>query len=263
PSAHNGKPTAHLRTPGSPGAPGTGRLALSRRYGTRVPPAHSAPRRPHSPESSQLTLRTRVLVASGLGAAVLGWFLYLRWEKRRQCERQRLQNVVLGRGDFQLLDHTGRPRSTSDLRGQWALLYFGFTHCPDICPDELLKMTSVVEMLDRIPALPRVQPVFITVDPERDGVEAMAKYVKDFHPRLLGLTGSAEQIRAVGQAYRVYYSVGPRDQDNDYIVDHTVIMYLLNPDGIFVDHYNRSRSDHEMAQSIQSHMKSSVRLSSQ
>ncbi|KAH1164692.1 hypothetical protein KIL84_008138 [Mauremys mutica] len=103
-------------------------------------------------------------------------------------------------------------------------------------------------------AAAQVQPVFITVDPERDDMAAVAKYVREFHPRLLGLTGSPEHVREAGRAYRVYYSAGPRDEDDDYIVDHTVIIYLLSPDGLFLDYYSRSKSEAQIVQSIRGHM---------
>ncbi|XP_007444883.1 protein SCO2 homolog, mitochondrial-like, partial [Python bivittatus] len=165
-----------------------------------------------------------------------------------------LRKVAIGQGDFQLVDHTGCPCSKGDLRGSWVLLYFGFTHCPDICPEELEKMSRVVDLLDRDPRLPRLQPVFIRVAPEGDTVAAVAKYVKEFHPRLRGLTGTPEQVREAGRAYRVYYSTGPKDQDDDYLVDHTVILYLLSPDGLFMDYYNRYKTDTKIAQSIKGHM---------
>ncbi|KAE8612690.1 hypothetical protein XENTR_v10012948 [Xenopus tropicalis] len=202
-------------------------------------------------------LRARVAVSCIIGGAALGIWLYLRWEKQEQQKLQRiqqLQTLAVGQGDFSLVDHTGQPRTKSFLRDNWVLLYFGFTHCPDICPDELEKLSSAVSLLDKDPALPHVLPVFITVDPERDSVAALAKYVSDFHPRLLGLTGSTEQVKEVAKAYRVYYSTGPKDEDNDYIVDHTIMIYLLNPDGLFTDYYSRGKTDQEIADSVRRHM---------
>ncbi|KAG6923663.1 SCO2, cytochrome c oxidase assembly protein, partial [Chelydra serpentina] len=207
--------------------------------------------------AARIQLRTRLLVTGLLGGAALGGWLYLRSEKGRQQKLQRVQELkklAIGQGDFHLVDHTGRPRSKAHFLGQWVLLYFGFTHCPDICPEELEKMSQVVRLLDQEPRLPRVQPIFITVDPERDDVAAVAKYVQEFHPRLLGLTGSPEHVREAGRAYRVYYSAGPRDEDDDYIVDHTVIIYLLGPDGLFLDYYNRSKSEAQIVQSVRGHM---------
>ncbi|XP_075582328.1 LOW QUALITY PROTEIN: protein SCO2 homolog, mitochondrial [Pelecanus crispus] len=189
-------------------------------------------------------------------AAGAAW-LYLREEKaQRQRARRRaeLRALALGQGDFQLLDQAGRARCKGDFRGQWVLLYFGFTHCPDICPEELEKLSRAVTLLEREPGLPPVQPLFITVDPERDDVAAVARYVRDFHPRLLGLTGSPEEVRAAGQAYRVYASAGPKDEDGDYVVDHTVLIYLLGPDGLFLDYYGRSKTDVQIAQSVRRHM---------
>ncbi|XP_067861372.1 protein SCO2 homolog, mitochondrial [Heptranchias perlo] len=244
-----------VKTRRSPGAclPAPGTLTLqSRRLCSQASDSSPRPR-----------LRTKLLVSCLLGGALMGlWFLvHLEKERRRRERRlQQLQELALGRGDFNLLDQTGRPRTKSDFFGHWALLYFGFTHCPDICPDELDKMSSVVQMLDKDRTLPPVQPIFITVDAERDGVQEMARYIKDFHPRMIGLTGTPEQIEELGKAYRVYYSAGPKDQDNDYIVDHTIIIYLLNPDGLFTDYYNRSKNDQEIAESIRNHMKTYIKL---
>ncbi|XP_061438621.1 protein SCO2 homolog, mitochondrial [Rhineura floridana] len=217
-------------------------------------------RNPQSPASSpHLQLKTRLLITFLFGSGILAAWLYMRAEKSQKEKLRRikeLRKVAIGQGDFQLVDHTGRPRSKADFKGSWVLLYFGFTHCPDICPEELEKMSRVVELLDKEDQLPRVQPIFITVDPERDNAEAVAKYLQDFHPRLLGLTGTPEQVREAGRAYRVYASTGPKDQDGDYIVDHTVIIYLLSPDGLFMDYYNRYKTEEQIAKSIKGHMDS-------
>uniref|UniRef100_UPI00398EE582 protein SCO2 homolog, mitochondrial n=1 Tax=Pristiophorus japonicus TaxID=55135 RepID=UPI00398EE582 len=213
--------------------------------------------------SPQISLWTKFMVTCLFGAVIMGLWFYVHLEKEQQEKvrrQEQLKKLALGQGDFNLLDHTGRSRAKRDFFGQWVLLYFGFTHCPDICPDELDKISSVVQMLDKDRALAPVQPIFITVDPERDGVEEMARYIKDFHSRMIGLTGTPEQIKELGKAFRVYYSAGPKDEDNDYIVDHTIIIYLLNPDGLFTDYYNRNKSDQEIAESIRSHMKTYVQL---
>lgn len=202
-------------------------------------------------------LQTRLLITALFGAGLGGAWLAARAEKEQRRLQQRteaLRQAAVGQGDFSLLDHRGQARCKADFRGQWVLMYFGFTHCPDICPDELEKLVQVVRQLEAKPGLPPVQPVFITVDPARDDVAAMARYVQDFHPRLLGLTGSAEQVDQVSRSYRVYYSAGPKDEDQDYIVDHSIAIYLLNPDGLFTDYYNRSRSAEQIADSVQQHM---------
>ncbi|XP_042554005.1 protein SCO2 homolog, mitochondrial [Dipodomys spectabilis] len=202
-------------------------------------------------------LHTRLLVTALFGAGLGGAWLAAKTEKeqrRRQQRTEALRQAAVGQGDFSLLDHRGQPRCKADFRGQWVLMYFGFTHCPDICPDELEKLVRVVQRLEAEPGLPLVQPIFISVDPERDDVAAMARYVQDFHPRLLGLTGSAEQVAQVSRSYRVYYSAGPKDEDQDYIVDHSIAIYLLNPDGLFTDYYGRGRSTEQIADSVKQHM---------
>ncbi|XP_069085549.1 protein SCO2 homolog, mitochondrial isoform X2 [Pleurodeles waltl] len=221
-----------------------------------------------SPKGSTKTggyprLGMRLLATGVLGGGVLAFWLAVRAEKQRKQKMERieqLKKLSVGQGDFSLVDHTGKPRTKKDFLGQWVLLYFGFTHCPDICPDELEKMASVINLLDQDHTLPQVQPVFVTVDPERDNVDAVARYVKEFHPRLIGLTGTTEKVKEAGKAYRVYYSAGPKDEDDDYIVDHTVIIYLLNPDGLFTDYYNRSKKDIDMVKSIKKHMQTYTSL---
>ena len=213
--------------------------------------------------TAKFRLQTRLAVTVLFGAGILGTWWYVRKEKQDKLQRQRieqLRKVAIGQGDFSLLDHTGQRRTKRDFLGSWSLLYFGFTHCPDICPEELDKLTSVVTILDEDASLPRVQPLFFTVDPERDDVAAMQKYVKDFHPRLIGLTGTPDEIKLAGRDYRVYASAGPKDEDGDYIVDHTILIYLVNPDGLFLDYYNRMKDDKQIAESIRNHMKNFVRL---
>ncbi|CAM9755061.1 unnamed protein product [Lampetra fluviatilis] len=196
-------------------------------------------------------------VTFGIGAVLLLGMKSYKSQKEERMERERNRSVGrpnLG-GPFSLVDHTGAPRSDKDFLGHWVLLYFGFTHCPDICPEEMEKMIAVVDEIDAIPSLPNVTPLFITIDPERDTVEAVAKYVKEFSPKLIGLTGSADAINEMSRAFRVYYSQGPRDEDNDYIVDHTIIMYLLGPDGSFAEYFGQNKRAPEISGAIASHMR--------
>uniref|UniRef100_A0A667YVW8 Synthesis of cytochrome C oxidase 2 n=1 Tax=Myripristis murdjan TaxID=586833 RepID=A0A667YVW8_9TELE len=216
-----------------------------------------------STAAARVKLRTRLLVTLLFGGGLVGTWWYVYMEKQYKLQRQRveqLKKVALGQGNFSLVDHRGQRRTKADFLGSWVLLYFGFTHCPDICPDELDKMSAVVAALDKEPSLPPVQPIFITVDPERDDVAALAKYVKDFHPRLIGLTGTAEEVKHAGRDYRVYASPGPKDDDGDYIVDHTILIYLITPDGLFLDYYNRMKNAEQITESIKNHMNVHVKL---
>ncbi|NXU81911.1 SCO1 protein, partial [Oreotrochilus melanogaster] len=199
------------------------------------------------------SLAATFVLCGGLLAAMK----IVKRRKEEELEKERNRGIgkpLLG-GPFSLISHEGQPKTSKDYIGQWVLIYFGFTHCPDICPDELEKMIQVVDEIDRIPSLPNLTPLFITIDPERDTKEAIAKYVKEFSPKLIGLTGTKAQINQVAKAYRVYYSEGPKDQDNDYIVDHTIIMYLLGPDGDFVDYYGQNKRSTEISASIAAHMR--------
>lgn len=213
--------------------------------------------------SARLKLRTRLLITLLFGGGLLGVWWWVEQEKQQKLRRQRveqLKQVALGQGNFSLLDHSGQRRTKKDFLGRWVLLYFGFTHCPDICPDELDKLSAVVSELDRDASLPPVQPIFITVDPERDDVPALARYVKDFHPRLIGLTGTPEEVKEAGRDYRVYASAGPKDEDGDYIVDHTILIYLISPDGLFLDYYNRMKNQNQITESVRNHIQNYVRL---
>lgn len=136
-------------------------------------------------------------------------------------------------GPFTLEDSGGRTATDRDFRGKYMLVYFGYTYCPDVCPTTL---NAVADALDRIgKKADDLKPVFITVDPRRDTPAVMKQYTAAFTPRLVGLTGTTEQIAAVAKEYRVYYAehrTGPGP--NDYSMDHSSILYLMGPDGRFI-----------------------------
>lgn len=212
---------------------------------------------------SPVRLRTRMAVAALVGTGLFTCWWWVDSEKQQELQRKRvsqLKKVALGQGDFSLVDHQGQRRTKKDFLGRWVLLYFGFTHCPDICPDELDKLSAVVAALDQEASLPPVQPLFITVDPERDNVPALAGYVKDFHPRLIGLTGTSEEVKDAGRDYRVYASAGPKDEDGDYIVDHSILIYLISPEGLFLDYYNRMKNQDQITQSVRNHIQNYAKL---
>jgi len=136
------------------------------------------------------------------------------------------------RSQFSLTDHTGRTVTEADYLGRWQLVFFGFTYCPDICPTTLAYMGTVLDLLEEEAA--QVAPLFVTVDPKRDTVEIMAEYVAAFHPRLIGLTGTQEQVATAAEEFKVYYeSVEDQDAPGGYLMAHSGYMYLMRPDGKF------------------------------
>jgi protein SCO1/2 len=152
-------------------------------------------------------------------------------------------------GPFKLEDGSGKQVTDSDFRGKYMLVYFGYTYCPDVCPTTL---NEVSEALDHLGAKANnLQPIFITVDPKRDTPAVVKQYTAAFSPKLIGLTGTPEQIANVAKAYRVYYAEhrtgsGP----NDYSMDHSSILYLMGPDGKFIGPVRADESGKDMAEDI-------------
>lgn len=183
----------------------------------------------------------------------------LYYKKKKMAEFDLQQRKSVGQpsigGPFNLIDHNGQPRSSSEFLGKWVLMYFGFTHCPDICPDEMEKLVKIIEYLEKgrksgNKNIGEVVPLFLTVDPERDKPEVIKGYIKEFSPKIIGLTGSKEEVERTTKLFRIYYSSGPRDDKNDYIVDHSIVMYLIDPNGEFVDYFGQTKEFEIIANSI-------------
>lgn len=149
-------------------------------------------------------------------------------------------------GSFKLIDHTGRERTDSDFRGRLLLIYFGFTSCPDICPTDLQAIS--LAMTDLGDDANQVQPLFVTLDPARDTAAHLAQYVALFHPRLIGLTGSLGAINQAAEAYRVYYArVRLGLKPDDYTVDHSAFIYLVDRDGKYLGFFPPGTSADQIA----------------
>lgn len=155
-------------------------------------------------------------------------------------------------GPFELTDHTGRTVTEKDFRGKHMLIYFGYSYCPDVCPGELQVAAAALDALGDKAA--QVQPIFITVDPERDTVEHLAGYVENFHERLIGLTGTADQIAQAAKAYRVYYAKVDDPDSSEYLMDHSSIFYLMGPEGGFLAHFPYGTKPQDMADKISGYL---------
>ena len=134
-------------------------------------------------------------------------------------------------GPFTLTDQSGRKRSDSEFRGKLMIVYFGYTYCPDVCPADLMAITQALDALG--PAAENVQPIFITVDPERDN-KVLGEYVRAFHKSLIGLTGSTEEIRKVANSYKAFYAKVPGERSGEYGIDHTGVIYLIGRSGEYL-----------------------------
>lgn len=141
-------------------------------------------------------------------------------------------------GPFQLVDQNGKTVTDADFRGKPFLVFFGFTHCPDICPTTLFEVSEVFNRLGA--DAEKVSAIFVTVDPERDTPEKLKLYLSSFHPRIFGLSGSNEQIEAVKKAYYVYAKRVPLE-GGGYTMDHTAIVYLMDKNGKFIAPFNLKR----------------------
>ena len=139
-------------------------------------------------------------------------------------------------GPFELTREDGQRVTQADFAGRYMLLYFGYTYCPDVCPTGLATMMAAYDELSEAEKA-RIEPVFITVDPERDTIEAVGEYTALFHDDLIGLSGSVEDVEKTKKTFRVYAKKADDDPEN-YLVDHSTFTYLIGPDGSYVTHFN-------------------------
>ncbi|MGF1610604.1 MAG: SCO family protein [Kiloniellales bacterium] len=167
----------------------------------------------------------------------------------------RTSGTALIGGDFELVDQTGTTRRPADFAGRFMLVFFGFTYCPDVCPTTLSIVTQALDILEQqdAAAAAKVVPLFITVDPERDTVAVMKDYAAHFHPAMVALTGSAEQVAQAAKAYRVYYAKVEDGSAEDYLVDHSSFLFLMGPDGDYVAHFTHDATAEEIADALRNY----------
>jgi protein SCO1/2 len=154
-------------------------------------------------------------------------------------------------GPFQLIDQNAQPIGDKDLKGRPFLVFFGFTHCPDVCPTTLFEVSEIMRALG--PDSDRMRALFITVDPERDTPAILKDYLSSFDPHLVGVTGDPAAVAAVVKSYRVYAKKVPLD-DGNYTMDHTAIVYLMDKEGRFVVPFNIKRRPEEAAADLRRYL---------
>lgn len=199
-------------------------------------------------------------------ATVGGYFLYHSKERKSPMKARKPEPVkvnltsqksLIG-GPFKLINHKGEVVTDQDLVGKWTLFYFGYTSCPDVCPEELQKLAEAVEKIEN-QTNQEIVPVFCTLDPERDSIAQIQAYIAEFHPRLVGLTGTVDDIRQVAREYRVYFKK-VEDEGSDYLVDHSNFIYLLDPSMDFVKFFGREYGADSLAAEVIEEMKTKENL---
>ena len=189
-----------------------------------------------------------LVIASAFGASLLAGLALMLWVGGGV---RGVANPVAIGGAFELTDQSGATVTDTSLKGRPSLIFFGYTHCPDICPTSLFEMSEVLRALGR--DADRVNAYFISVDPERDTVSALKDYLSSFDPHLKGLTGDPAAIAKVASEYRVYAKKIPLP-DGDYTMDHTALVYLMDRDGKFVGPFNLKRSPEEAAADLRRYL---------
>jgi protein SCO1/2 len=193
-----------------------------------------------SASRSSLPLLAAVLVAV---AATIGLLFYLSGAKKSGND----EAPLIG-GHFELIDFNGKPFTDKDLKGKYSLIYFGYTYCPDVCPTELQTMTAALEQLGSLAE--KIRPIMISVDPKRDTPKVLKEYLSNFYPTFIGLTGTPEQIKKAGNAYRVFYRKTDEKSASDYLMDHSSIVYLMDENGKYLKHFAYGTTPEKLAQGI-------------
>lgn len=200
------------------------------------------PKSQFAPSRFQLIFATLALLAALL---VAGTAYYIANQPRGPIS---IGTALVG-GPFSLTDQEGRKVTDKDFRGHYMLVFFGYTYCPDICPTELQVMSAALDNLGA--KADGIQPIFVTIDPQRDTPEILKQYVANFHPRLLGLTGTPEEIASVAKAYRVYFNKAADNSGPDtYLMDHSTIIYLMDGQGKFLKHFSYTTDAAALAKAI-------------
>ena len=198
-----------------------------------------------------MTVRTaRLLLALGAFVAGLVLFSAVLFIVTGRSPAPIAMTSAVG-GPFQLVDQNAKPITEQDLKGHPFLVFFGFTHCPDVCPTTLFEVSEIFRALG--PEAKDIRALFITVDPERDTPAVLKDYLSSFDPRIIGVTGDGTAVAAAEKAYRVYAKKVPID-GGGYTMDHTAIVYLMSKDGRFVAPFNMKRRPEDAAAELKRYL---------
>lgn len=194
-----------------------------------------------------------LVILAGVGALVLGGIaasVALRpgdADRFAQCRESQVAGGDIG-GPFELVNAAGETVTDADVIAELSLIYFGYTFCPDVCPLDVARNVAAVDVLaDRGVS---VTPVFISIDPNRDTPEIVGEFAANMHPKMIGLTGSPDQVRAASQAYKTFYQVSGDLDDPYYLVDHSTMTYLVLPEAGFVEFFRRDTTPEQMADTV-------------
>jgi len=198
-------------------------------------------------------LRANLLVGGIASVPLGGYGLYCLYHatKPREWTMKKEGVAELG-GTYTLVNHFGEPRTQADLHGTWPVMYFGFTHCPDICPQQLDRLGEALTLVKKRRPAAVLSPMFVCCDPGRDSVQACRRTTAEFHPDIVGMTGAPQQIQALVQKYRVFFSKpSPEEvESGDYIVDHSIATFLFDPSGTFVEYWSTNHTAADVADRI-------------
>ncbi|EAT09466.1 SCO family protein [Sphingobium sp. 10 DY56-G10] len=193
-----------------------------------------------------------VLVLAAATALTIGWSPMAP----RPAPTGALEGAAVG-GPFRLIDQDGRVVTSDSFRGRYRLMYFGFTYCPDICPTDVQKMSQALRLFEqRDPArAARIQPIMVTIDPERDTPKILKQFVSNFHPRLIGLTGPPAAITDTLRRFGVYASRQQVGGASSYLMDHSALMYLMGPKGDPITFFARDATPDQIASELDTYVR--------
>ena len=200
-------------------------------------------------------IRIAVILIVGLGTAAFIANNQIQQTKpsyQKPIKRPDVVSKNFG-GAFTLTNHLGQSVTHQDFDNQYRLIYFGFTYCPAICPTELQRISTILKNIEAEKS-DLIQPIFITIDPERDTIEVMKNYVELFHPRLIGLTGTSAQIDVAKKAYKIYAAKVQDETMSDYTMDHSSFIYFIGPDNSLIRIFKLDDKIDDMTDFIQGYM---------